>query len=322
MGYMRTRKQRNLFGVDTEIHFDENGKKIGETRRRRGWGAGERHEHFNATGQKIGETRHEWGLLSRRAAHYDAQGNRIGHSREDRTLLGAPIQRHYDESGNQVGQSQSQYGWFGPQTVHKGTFFPTAVSRTPDDGGGATTAGKKRLLAAALAAALLAGALWFGMGRLGGAWPKASAAGGVGVLVGSNDVIIVAPRLPHPIAEALREHGFAIPTRLDKRCLVGRPIGTHPFFVEGNFDGDAYPDVAIVIEEKDGERILVAILGKGRIQPVARATAVLLKRPGGQRQPAAGSAKAGIDILEVAESCDSAPVRFGFNSQRNALEAL
>lgn len=94
-GYSR----KGFFGET--IHYDANGRKIGESRPNLSGGF----DHFDANGNKTGYSQRG---LSGGMNHYDTQGNQTGYSQ--RGLFGET--NHYDKYGHQTGESRRSF-WGG-----------------------------------------------------------------------------------------------------------------------------------------------------------------------------------------------------------------
>jgi hypothetical protein len=122
MGY--TKKETDFWGNEKEVHYDDSGSKVGETRFRETFFGNTVQEHYDSSGSKVGETRREEGFFGDKAAHYDSSGSRVGYTKDDTTIFGDKIQRHYDNSGNSVGKSRYEEGLFGgSKKVHEGEYF-------------------------------------------------------------------------------------------------------------------------------------------------------------------------------------------------------
>lgn len=135
----KTKKETDFWGNEKEVHFNDEGDKIGETRFRETFFGQRVQDHFDADGRKTGETRREETLFSDRAVHYDTDGNRKGYSKDDETFFGDKIQRHFTNDNEQVGATQYDETFFGTRfKSHEGEFFKASKS------GKATGAGSYR----------------------------------------------------------------------------------------------------------------------------------------------------------------------------------
>ena len=91
------------------IHYDANGKKIGESRKNF-WGG---YDHYDASGKKTGTSREGFfGGMN----HYDNNGNKTGHSHKG--FFGQT--NHYDSEGHKVGESTRNF-WGGTNYYGSGS---------------------------------------------------------------------------------------------------------------------------------------------------------------------------------------------------------
>lgn len=97
-------QRQSLLGSKYFEHFNDEGKKVGESRERAGV-FGKYIEHCDATGKKVGESRERAGLFGRFVEHTDATGRKTGKSVKRRSLFG-DYTEHRDTSGQVVGKSK------------------------------------------------------------------------------------------------------------------------------------------------------------------------------------------------------------------------
>ena len=97
-----------LFG--TTVHYDEKGRKIGESRP--GFFGGE--VHYDAKGRKVGKS--QPGLFGGNV-NYDANGHRVG--RTENSFFGSQV--HYDSKGHKIGRTDT--GLFGVKKKPRALFF-------------------------------------------------------------------------------------------------------------------------------------------------------------------------------------------------------
>lgn len=113
-----SRERQGVLGKYTE-HFDENGKKTGESHEREGF-FGKYTEHTDAEGHKIGESRERDGFIGKYTEHTDAEGKKTGESRERDGFFGKYTE-HVDAHGKKTGESRERSGFFGDYIEHTGT---------------------------------------------------------------------------------------------------------------------------------------------------------------------------------------------------------
>jgi len=114
-----TRYTTDWFGRPKQEHFDETGKKVGESRPDTDWLGQPKMVHEDAQGNVVGESKPDTDWLGNpKTVHTDAEGTRIGESVPDTDWLGAPKTVHTDADGNVIGESRDETDIFGqPQTV-------------------------------------------------------------------------------------------------------------------------------------------------------------------------------------------------------------
>ncbi len=114
-------EREGFFGKYTE-HYDDDGKKIGESREREGF-FGKYAEHTDAEGNKVGESRDREGFFGDYVEHTDSSGSKIGESREREGFFG-DYTEHTDSEGRKIGESREREGFFQDYTEHTGGFHP------------------------------------------------------------------------------------------------------------------------------------------------------------------------------------------------------
>jgi hypothetical protein len=127
-----TKKERDFWGNEKEVHFDSHGNKTGETRFTESFFSGTKQEHYDTSGHKTGETRKETSFLGGdKAVHYDTNGKKVGSSHNGTNLWGEDVQRHYDTSGKKVGETHHVNNWLGNSTKsHTGEYFKSSERDT------------------------------------------------------------------------------------------------------------------------------------------------------------------------------------------------
>lgn len=134
-----TKKETDFWGNEKEIHYDDQGNKVGETRYRATFSGDKVQDHYDASGTKTGETRRQEGLFGDKAVHYDADGKQTGYTKDHTTFCGDKIQRHFGHDGEQVGKSHYEDTLFsGRKKVHEGGYFK---ARNRDKGSSPVSSG-------------------------------------------------------------------------------------------------------------------------------------------------------------------------------------
>ncbi|MEO8153291.1 MAG: hypothetical protein ABI605_09505 [Rhizobacter sp.] len=122
----KSMQRQSLLGSKYFEHFNDEGKKVGESRERAGV-FGKYIEHCDATGKKVGESRERAGLFGRFVEHTDATGRKTGKSVKRRSLFG-DYTEHRDTSGQVVGKSKPVHNITGLGLKHTGAgWFPGAA---------------------------------------------------------------------------------------------------------------------------------------------------------------------------------------------------
>jgi len=131
----KTEKTTDIWGDPVEIHYDDNGNKIGKTTFETTWTGDAVQVHRDTSGNKTGTTKADTTWTGESiAVHRDSSGNKTGSTKNDTTLMGDTIQRHYDKNGNKVGKSTYEQTIFGDHyKKHTGEFHKAHPSETADD---------------------------------------------------------------------------------------------------------------------------------------------------------------------------------------------
>lgn len=80
---MRSEKTTDIFGNEKTVHYDDSGRKTGETRIEKDWLGNERAVHYDRYGQKTGTSEVRSGFFGDRVEHFDKYGRKTGESREE-----------------------------------------------------------------------------------------------------------------------------------------------------------------------------------------------------------------------------------------------
>ena len=115
-----TRYTTDWVGQPKQEHFDDSGKKVGESRPEKDWLGQPKLVHKDAEGKVIGESRPDTDWLGQpKLVHKDAEGNVVGESRPETDLLGQPTTVHTDAEGKVTGESREETDLLGERkTVH------------------------------------------------------------------------------------------------------------------------------------------------------------------------------------------------------------
>jgi hypothetical protein len=278
----KTKKTTDWLGREKEEHFNDEGKKIGETRFTTNWLGTPVQEHFDVGNEKTGETRagRDW-LGHDRAEHFNTKHERIGTSRNETDWLSHQVQRHYGRSGDRVGETRAATDWFGrPYKEHQGEYFKAgdgaSNAAAPSDGGyasGASSIGTpvntgRTLHIFAVSAFVV---LIFAAGSLRTTYTNRESAQatvnrGSSRNLPSRASLRDAKKVPLAIRSLLDKEypGWFLPevTAEDRRICRQPNANIAPGFVWGDFDGDGARDYAISIQQKD-KRYTLIFLARG-----------------------------------------------------------
>jgi len=128
----KTEKTTDIWGDTVEIHYDDNGNKIGKTTFETTWTGDTVQVHRDTSGNKTGTTKSDTTWTGESiAVHRDASGNETGHTKNDTSIMGDPIQRHYNTDGNKVGKSTYEQDLWGENyKKHTGDFHKAHLSKS------------------------------------------------------------------------------------------------------------------------------------------------------------------------------------------------
>ena len=118
---MRSEKTTDIFGNEKTVHYDDSGRKVGETRIEKDWLGNEKAVHYDQYGRKTGTSEVRSGIFGDKVEHFDQYGHKIGESRDESNWFGDKTV-HYDRYGRKTGESREESGIFrGDYTSTRGS---------------------------------------------------------------------------------------------------------------------------------------------------------------------------------------------------------
>ena len=102
----KSEERTDFWGNKTTVHYDDDGKKTGESREEKTF------------------------LGDQRTVHYDNSGSKVGESCEEKTFLGDQRTVHYEKSGKKIGQSENEKTFLGDRYTNHDGSVPYLKSRT------------------------------------------------------------------------------------------------------------------------------------------------------------------------------------------------
>ena len=135
-----------------------------------------------------------------------------------------------------------------------------------------------------------------------------------------EEVITVAPPpLPPTVANFLASNGLRIPATISKYCESPNfhfSRENHPYFVQGDFDGDGETDYAVDVEVSDRRWDIFVLFGNGNIQKLDGWDFISLNTERGTLQTMDGPVQLEHDSISGIR-CESSAVLYVFDAQKN-----
>ena len=111
---MKSEKVTNIFGDEKTVHYDDYGRKIGESRMEKDFFGNEKTVHYDDYGRKTGESRMEKDFFGdEKTVHYDDYGRKTGETRMEKDFFGNEKTVHYDDYGRKTGETSMEKDFFG-----------------------------------------------------------------------------------------------------------------------------------------------------------------------------------------------------------------
>ena len=111
---MKSEKVTNIFGDEKTVHYDDYGRKIGESRMEKDFFGNEKTVHYDDYGRKTGESRMEKDFFGdEKTVHYDDYGRKTGETRMEKDFFGNEKTVHYDDYGRKTGETRMEKDFFG-----------------------------------------------------------------------------------------------------------------------------------------------------------------------------------------------------------------
>ena len=97
---MKSEKVTDIFGNEKTVHYDDYGRKTGESRMEKDFFGNEKTVHYDDYGRKTGETRMEKDFFgNEKTVHYDDYGCKTGETRMEKDFFGNEKWVTYDKYG-------------------------------------------------------------------------------------------------------------------------------------------------------------------------------------------------------------------------------
>ena len=111
---MKSEKVTDIFGDEKTVHYDDYGRKIGESRMEKDFFGNEKTVHYDDYGRKTGESRMEKDFFGdEKTVHYDDYGRKTGETRMEKDFFGNEKTVHYDDYGRKTGETSMEKDFFG-----------------------------------------------------------------------------------------------------------------------------------------------------------------------------------------------------------------
>ena len=144
----------------------------------------------------------------------------------------------------------------------------------------------------------------------------ASASAG-GNISGKDDLPVASPHLPDNIASFLNSRGLRIPTVINKYC--GVQSGEHPFFVQGDFDGDGRTDYAVEAWDDKNNGNNFVFFADGKIIQLDAWEYIHVNKARGTINTMEGQVHLAFDSLGGIK-CESSSVLYVYNRSTNRFD--
>lgn len=132
-----------------------------------------------------------------------------------------------------------------------------------------------------------------------------------------DEFLPVAPiQLPDNIASFMKNRSLRFPTAISKYCYFDFKSGKHPFFIQGDFDGDRKLDYAI-----HTNRFLFVLLGSGQLHEFGRGSYIYKNEKRGLSQTLDGPITLKYDSLGLV-FCEQSSVLYVYDRQKNIFEKV
>jgi len=130
-------------------------------------------------------------------------------------------------------------------------------------------------------------------------------------LVRNTEKLVKIPRLPDKVFRFLNSSEFSMPTRIDSYCGFDSESEEHPYFIQGDFDGDGATDYAVDVESKR-EMAIFVFLANDRILQLDGWERIYLSRVRGVINTMDGRVDLKYDAIEGVK-CESSTVLYVYD---------
>jgi len=137
---------------------------------------------------------------------------------------------------------------------------------------------------------------------------------------GPESVTVKLPAVPEFVDAFMRRQGMRVPRSIDKYCQFDFSTGAHPFFIQGDFDGDGQADYAINVEDKNQIGSILVFLASGASYKLGGRDYIHLVNRRGQTSTMEGSS---VNLQNDAigwVACEKSSGLYVFDKQKNAFE--
>ena len=115
---MKSEKETDFFGNEKTVHYDDYGRKIGESQEETDFFGNKKVVHYDSYGHKTGESQEETDFFgNEKTVHYDDYGHKTGESQFEKNFFGDEKVVHYDDYGHKTGESYLEKDFFGNEKV-------------------------------------------------------------------------------------------------------------------------------------------------------------------------------------------------------------
>ena len=146
-------------------------------------------------------------------------------------------------------------------------------------------------------------------------WAASASTGGY--ISGKDDLPVASPHLPDNIASFLNSRGLRIPKVINKYC--GVQPGEHPFFVQGDFDGDGRTDYAVEAWDDKNSGNNFVFFADGKIIQLDAWEYIGVNKARGTINTMDGQANLEFDSL-AGVRCESSSVLYVYNRSTSRFD--
>ena len=118
---MKSEKETDFFGNEKTVHYDDYGRKIGESQEETDFFGNKKVVHYDSYGHKTGESQLETDFFgNEKTVHYDDYGHKTGESQFEKDFFGNEKVITYGASGGKVGEYRDNTPRYGGSSGSSG----------------------------------------------------------------------------------------------------------------------------------------------------------------------------------------------------------